>query len=121
MALEADLGLDNTFCVGDDKNLDLEVLDDDDVPVDITGWTGTYDMRESDHAAAAILSISTSVTGVYNADRETNTQRLRTAFARTQTSLLQPGLYRYSIRRTTSGSSTVLRFGSHLWREATQK
>lgn len=127
MAHEVDIPLGQCF-VGEDKNLDCEVLDGVatatdplGLPVDIAGWAGTFDMRESDHAAVAMLAISCSVTGTYAATRAANTQRLRAALTDDQTTQFDPGVYRYSFKRTTAGAETVLAFGSITWRQATQR
>jgi hypothetical protein len=120
------IGEDEELYLGEDKHLDLEVLDDDDVPVNVTGWTATFDMRDHAHSDQTVISRSCSVVGTYSATRALNTQRLRAALTDDDSStgskpLFPPGLYAYSFKRTTAGDETVLRAGLIRWREATQK
>jgi len=113
-------GNDDLF-IGEDKNLDLEVLDDDDVPVNVTGWAVTFDMREKPHSPTTMVSLTCSVEGTYSATRALNTQRLRAALTDDHTTKFEAGRYAYSFKLTTAGAETILAQGGITFQEATQK
>lgn len=114
-------GDDARVFVGEDKTISLEVLDADDIPVNITGFTLLLDVRLTDTAAApALLSISGSVSGTYSATRSANTQRASFTLTDTQTGTLSARQYRYSIKRTDDGSETVIAVGPFIVERATQ-
>lgn len=124
MALEADINEDGgELFVGEDKILDLEVLQDDGAtPQDIAGWSITFDVRLTDKTSTALLSKSATVTGTYSATRASNTQRARVTL--TDTELASPTFsgrtYRHSWKRLTDGSETILAYGDFRMQRATQ-
>jgi len=121
MAEDVTIGGDGALFVGEDKTLKLEVLDADDVPVDITGWAITLDVRTRDNAAdPALLSKSASITGTYSSTRASNTQRAVATLADDDTVLLTAKTYRHSWKRTTAGNETILAYGDFVVERATQ-
>lgn len=115
------IGGNSDLYVGEDKNLDLEVLDADDVPVNISSLTIVFDIRRKPHAAVAMVTVTCSTEGSYNSDRDTNTQRARAALTDDQTSKILPGTYWGSFKVTTAGAETILWAGQVIFEEATQK
>lgn len=121
MAENATIGGSGVLFVGEDKIIDFEVLDQDDVPVDIAGWAMTFDVRASDVESTALISASATVTGTYSATRASNTQRARvTLLDDTHMSVVSAQGYRYSLKRTTAGSETILAYGRFAPERATQ-
>jgi hypothetical protein len=111
--------------VGADQSVELTVYQEDGVtPQNVAGWATTLDIRKSDTAPAAKLSVSGSVSGTYNADPEVNTQVITFALsASALASTVLPGddpALRYSIWRTDSGHKTPLRFGSVIFTRVTR-
>jgi hypothetical protein len=106
MATTTQLGGHGTFFADEDKTLSLEVLDADGDPVDLTGWTITFEIKPSIGASTSIASETASITGTYNATRASNTQR-----AEVTTSLDRAGRWTYAFRRTDSDARMVLAHG----------
>ena len=118
MARNVTIGGSGALFVGEDKHIDLEVLDDSDLPVDITGWAILLVVKRG-VSGAVVLSKTASITGTYNAARASNTQRAR--FALTDDDLtIDGGAYLYSAKRTDSGSEAVLAYGMFRPEVATQ-
>jgi len=140
MALERNFA-ENKYFVGEDKELEFEILGDDVVlsateldedgnpavvsgtPVDVTGWALTWILRNSQSAAdPALLTKATGgsgiqITGSYNATRDLNTQRVLVTVEDTDTwnpptTEFAAKEYAYSLKRTDAGSETVLVFGA---------
>ena len=110
MAEEVTIGGSGTLFVGENKTLRLEVLDAADLPVNCAGWTIVFDVRTSDSAAApALISLTATVSGTYDAVRATNAQRASVAL--TPALLTAAGSYRYAWTRTNAGYVAVLRRG----------
>ena len=108
------------FCVGDDIDVVLEVLNPlTGIPVDVSGWTSQLVISKS-VTSAALLTASGTVSGAYDADRETNTQRITYPLVDTDTANLKAGDYVFSARRTNAGSERVLAFGPCLVERANQ-
>lgn len=123
MAKTANLGggTDERIFIGEDKVFRLEVLDADDVPVDVTGYTILLDVRLTDTSAApAVLSLTGVVAGSYSATRASNTQRVSFTATDTQLATLAARQYRYSAKRTDDGSETVIAVGPFIVERATQ-
>lgn len=99
---------------GEDWPIELSVLDDDGVPVDISGWSVRFliKRRLRDADADAIIDKSTdddlSISGTYNADPDVNTQVVTGTIADTETDGVVPGLCYFEWRRTDDGYERVL-------------
>ena len=114
MATEAAL---EGLYVGADQTVTMTVYQSDgETPQNIAGWTILLDIRKRDTSSdPALLSVTGTVSGVYNVDPNTNTQVV--TFTLTDDNLaasIFPGddwTGRYSIKRTTAGSEMPLRFG----------
>ncbi len=120
MAASVTIGGSGALFVGEDKTLYLEVLDTSSLPVDITTWAITLDVRVKDNAAApALFSKSATIIGVYNAVRATNTQRARVIFTDTELNTVTAKTYRHSWKRMDDGSETVLAYGPFIVEKAT--
>ena len=122
MPRETTIGKSGEVFVGEDKTVRLEVVDADLVPVDVTGWATTLDVRLLESDAAALLTKAGAVAGVYAATRAANTQRLLFALTDTQLArtIFDGRTYRYSIKRTDDGSETILAYGPWIMKLATQ-
>lgn len=127
MATNVTIGDDGTLFADEDKVFLLEVLDEDDIPVNIAGWTIVFDVRLKDNSTGtALLSIDATITGTYSATRSVNSQRARVVVTdddmhQFKGSNLPEGAktYRHSWKRTTSGSETVLCRGDFAPEKAT--
>jgi hypothetical protein len=120
MAEEQTIGGSGTLFVGEDKTFRLEVLDVNDVPVNIAGWTILFDVRKLDTSKdPAIFSKTPSIVGIYNVVRATNTQRAETSLTDTELNLVKARAYRFSWKRMDDGSETVLAWGNFIPQKAT--
>jgi len=111
-----------TLYRGEDKSFPLTVYTDTTKATvkEITGWTVELVVRERDDSpGTALLTVSASVSGTFNADPDTNTQVATATLSDDQTLTLPIGTYRYSFRRTDAGSEGVLALGDFVVKEAT--
>lgn len=116
----------------EDKLLRFPIVDADGVPVDVSSWSFEWMLRSRVDAPDPPLIVKTSgdgiaVTGTYDADPLVNTQRVVVTLADTDTYdpdadppvLIRANTYVHALKRTDSGSETVLAFGKFkLWRSA---
>lgn len=111
----------NEWFLDEDRTLEFEVFDDDvsadpRTMEDVDGDAFTFDLRRDDQDSAPSVIRKTSgggaitVTGLYDAVRVTNTQRVAVAIAREDTRGLRPATYYYTLRRDQDG--LVLAHGS---------
>lgn len=121
MAIEVALGGNGGLFVGEDKTINVEVLDAAEVPVNIAAFTIALDIRTSDASATALITKTpATITGTYSATRSANTQRASFTLTDTETAVLTARSYRYSVKRTDDGSETVICYGQCLVERATQ-
>lgn len=99
---------------GTDRFIEVEVLDEDDVPVNVAGHAYSWMLKQSrdDADAAALLTKTTgagqiAVVGSYSATRAANTQRVRVAILSNDTLVIEAGLYRHELKRTDAGQAAV--------------
>jgi len=112
MAEQTQIGGDGQLLAGEDKTLRLEVLaEDTTTPVDMSGWASELQIMRPAPYNDVVLTKASSVTGVFNASRNLNTQRLIAALTRAETLALSAPPYRYEWRRSDPGLSTALAFG----------
>jgi hypothetical protein len=123
MAKRVTLGGDGKLIIGTDTDVEVEVLDEDELPVDIGGFTMTFDVRRRAADAGSLFSASASVTGVYNAVRSANTQRALVEMSASDLdySIFQPGTYQYSLIRTNAGAKVPIVYGDFEVELITQK
>ena len=120
MALDATIGGSGTLFVGEDKLLKLELIDVDEDPVNMSGWTLLFDVRRKDSSAEpAILSITPVLEGTYNATRSLNTQRAVVTLTDTHMNLFKEQTYRHSWKRMDDNNETVLAWGDFTPQKAT--
>ena len=119
MATNITIGGDGALFVGEDKSLVLHVLDTDGVPVNISGWTITFAVRERLDAPQVITKTAT-VSGTYSATLASNTQRATVTLAAADTLTWAAKTYQHAWKRTDSGSATVLAYGSLVVEQPTQ-
>lgn len=129
MALDAPIGGNGTLFVGEDKIFELELLipyangdapDASSVVKDMTGMTLLFDVRKKDTSnPPAIISITPTLVGTFNASRSINTQRARAVVTDTDMNLFKAGTYRHSWKRMDDGSETVLAWGDFAPEKAT--
>jgi hypothetical protein len=117
MARQQNLGTSAEWFVGEDKTLPFEIYSDDEVTIqNVTGWAMTWVLRKGKDDDPIVLTKTTggstiTITGSYNADPDTNTQRVNVLIEDTDTEHFQPGKYYHTLKRTTAGSATVLSYG----------
>lgn len=141
MALERNVAS-GEFFQGEDMPIEFEILEDvvldtatpdeagnptivSGTPVDVSAWSLVWILRSSQKAAAALLTKTSgsgiAITGTYDADRSTNTQRVIVTLDDLDTYddtdpdavvELAPRVYAYSLKRTDAGSETVLVWGN---------
>ena len=120
MATTVAIGGNGALFVGEDKLLRMELIDALSVPVDMAGWVILFDVRAKDTSPdPALLSKTATLSGVYNAVRATNTQRAEVVLTDTEMNLFKAKTYRYSWKRMTDGSETVLVRGNFAPEKAT--
>lgn len=110
MARRSNIGGTGEVFTTEDKNYILEVLDNSQVPVDITGWTINFVVSLTP-LSAALYTKSASVSGSYSATRASNTQRATATLTDTEQETLTAGTYYYSFMRTNAGGERVLAYG----------
>ena len=117
MARLQNLGDSAEWFVGEDKAIPFEIYTDDEVTIqDVTGFTMRWVLRKRKDDDAILLDKTTAgatitITGSYNADPDTNTQRVNVIIADTDTEHFQPGRYYHTLKRTDAGFATVLSYG----------
>jgi len=119
VAKESTIGGEGTLFVGEDKTLRFECVDQNDNPKDIAGWTLLFDVRLKDTSTTAILSLTPTVTGVFNSVRASNTQRALLSVTDDQMNLFQAKNYRWSVKRMDASVETVLGWGYFAPQKAT--
>lgn len=120
MAIEVAIGGDGTLFVGEDKVIRLELIDQDDLPVDFSTWAMVFDVRKKDTSAdPAIVSVTPYVSGAFNPVRALNAQRAYVPLTDDQLNLFRAKTYRYSWKRMDPGFETVLAYGSFAPQKAT--
>lgn len=120
MATNVNIGGDGSLFVGEDKTLDLEVLDTAGVPVNIATWAMVFDVRDRDNSPdPPKLTKIPTVIGVYNATRANNTQRARVILTDSELNTVIAKTYRQSWKRTDDGFETVLLYGNFAPQKAT--
>jgi hypothetical protein len=127
MALESNVDVGDIFA-GEDKVMRFEVFAAGADPSDphaamqnAAGWTFAYTWRKRVRGVPPhrtngpeVLSkpnAAITVTGVFNADRALNTQRVEVALADTDTADLAGGDYVDALKRMDDGFETVLSYG----------
>lgn len=127
MAEETTIGGSGMLFVGEDKTLrfELAAVDADGVisatdAVDMTGWTTVFDVRLKDKSAdPAILSLTPTIAGTYNASRALNAQRATVTLTDDHMNLFKAKDYRWSWKRMDAGAETVLAWGTFAPQKAT--
>lgn len=118
MALRDDITADDDFYTGEDKSLVFTVYQSDGTTAqNITGWTLSYmwKLRPTDADASAVLTktttagivLTTPVSGICTVTIDD-----------TDTDSLTPQTYYHELKRTNSGSETVLTTGTVLLQRA---
>lgn len=93
---------------GDDWAIKVELVDDDELPLDLNGFVFTLTLKLSEHQAdseAALISI-----GEYKAP-DPDTKTVYIISSSEQTSLLLPTVYRYDIQADYFGSISTIASG----------
>jgi hypothetical protein len=129
MAVESNVTAASHVFLGEDKVLEFTITDEDDVPVDVSGWAMIWDLRKADKTTGDALIEKTTgagitVTGVYNVAPLVNTQRVLVTLADTDSdssTTIQAKTYRHALKRSDDGSETVLAFGDFTFLQATTR
>lgn len=117
MAIQQNIGASEDWFVGEDKTLNFEVYDSTGAAMqDIAGWSLRFRLRYQRDGDAIVFTKTTggsgvAISGTYNSDPATNTQRAVVTIDDTDTDNLQPGNYLFNLWRTDAGSETVLAYG----------
>lgn len=120
MATTVTIGGSGTLFVGEDKTFRLELIDADEVPVNMAGWSILFDVRKLVTSLdPAIFSKTATVTGVYNVVRALNTQRAVVSLTDTELNTVKARTYQHSWKRMDDGSETVLSRGPFTPEKAT--
>lgn len=130
MAERVQIGGEHDLYVGEDKDIELEILDgspDDlaSIPIDVTGRTIWFDVRKPLTSATPIISRQMSIQGVFDADRSLNTQRAVISLTDTETEVLKAYAdveagYFYSVKDLEPGAETIIAEGPFVLERATQ-
>lgn len=103
-----------TVFIGEDRQFPLTVYTTaaQTVVREITGWTVDFVVRRRDDSTGtALLDLTGSVSGTFDADPDTNTQVATATLSRANTLALPAGTYRYSFGRTDTGARAILAVG----------
>lgn len=120
MANLVQIGGGGTLFVGEDKTLRFECIDQNGLPVDMTGWDSIFDVRAKDKSPdPAIVSKSPFLVGSFNDVRALNTQRMIVQLFDDDMNLFKEKVYRYSWKRLDNGLETVLAWGNFSPQKAT--
>jgi hypothetical protein len=131
VSLRQDITTRRPWFTSEDKQLVIEVLDDDGreevdmaTPAkNVTGFALAWTLRRNQSAVTNLLNKTTggggiTITGVFNVSRALNTQRVLVAVTEAEVSAITPapsatvkGKYWHQLRRTDSGAKGVLLFG----------
>ena len=118
MAITDNIGLTDNWFIGEDKDLVFTIYQAGSTQAqidagtalkqDITGWTLEWALKGEDRDTAALLT-KTTTTGIA---LTTPSQGVATvSIADTDTTSLNPGRYRYALKRTNDGLEAVLAEG----------
>jgi len=121
MAEQADIGYDNNqkpdWFVGEDKIFAFTIYQKTaagvltSTPQNITGWALRWDMRRTDSEAdPVVLTKASGGSGITITDGPNGQGQV--LIDDTDTDTLVPRLYRHALKRTDSGSETLLLWGS---------
>ena len=121
MALQDDITLDDNLYAGEDKTLNFTIYQADGTTAqNITGWSLSYRWKKSldDADSDAVLTKTTSsgITLTVAASGQ-----CAVAIADTDTDAVPAGPYYHELKRTDSGSETILTTGSVYLRQAVHR
>ncbi len=129
MAMKVTIGDNGELFAGEDKIIDVEVLDRAGAPVDVTGFACQFRAKRfvTDADADALIDVSASAIGAFNASRSLNAQRMRvimtdTDLAASKFTFDERNRSRnfHSLKRTDDGSETVIIYGPFIVEYTTQ-
>ncbi|MES2360042.1 MAG: hypothetical protein V4529_17005 [Gemmatimonadota bacterium] len=107
------IGGNGALFVGEDKVFRLKnVVDENNVLVDMTGWSVLFDVRaKTTSSDPALISINATPVGVYNVNPVLNTQMWVAPVSDDLLNLFKAKTYQYSWKRMDAGVETVLAYG----------
>lgn len=118
MAREQNIGAADDWFIGEDKTIPFEIYSSDEATIeDISTFALAFYLRQIGGPDKRVLTCTTgastiTITGSFNTDPDTNTQRANVIVADTDTDNLLPGKYSFSLWRTDDGNETVLAYGT---------
>lgn len=130
MSIRQDISKETGFFVGTKKTIEFEVLQDlpgvrlaDLPPEDVSGRQFKWEVRDGVTATSALISKVTggggvTITGVYNASRASNTQRVSVTVSAADTESLSPGQYSHALKRTDTGNEDIVSEGDFVLRQS---
>src|SRR5262245_44889171 len=105
MAREQNIGNTQDWFVGEAKTLEFEIFSSDEVTMEnVAGFGMQWVVRRNLEGDPIVINKTTvggsiTITGVYNADMDVNTQRVVVATFKSDTYRLQPGRYYHALKR----------------------
>jgi len=111
VSITADITDDHEWFVGEDKTIAFHVKDASGVPVNIATWDMEWALKANPDSVA-LLSKETggdgiTVTGAYNVDPVTNTQRAVVTIDDGDTEDIDPGEYIHALKKTNDPKSVL--------------
>lgn len=105
------------YWLGTDKNFEFTIYTSSAQTTirEVTGYTTSFVVkrRPDDADADALMTLSGTVSGTFNASPGTNTQKITVTIADDATDAeIPPGVAYWSLKRTDAGSERVLAFGT---------
>ena len=119
MSYESNIAATDMLFAGEDKILSYEVFAAGSTTLmeDVAGWALRWTMKQGNTTLTKTTSVvlpdpgGITITGVYNAARATNTQRILVAIADTDTEGLIEGPWTCSLKRLDAGLEAILSHG----------
>jgi len=131
MSITQNITAAHKWFIGEDKILEFEPLaDDGKLPTDptkgvedVSGRTFAYWLAKSETAVEPFFEKRTggqgiTITGVYNADRSVNTQRIAVAIEDTDTDDLKAGTWYHALKQIVAGGDAIYVDGTVILQKA---
>lgn len=119
MSYESNIPASAHLFAGEDKVLSYEVFAADGVTMEnVAAFSLRWELRRCTPAATSVITKTTgngdgiTITGTYNSNRATNTQRVLVALTDTDTESLTAGRYNCALKRMDAGLEAVLSHGT---------
>lgn len=108
-ATVANIGVDEAWHAGEDRQLNIDVTNAADSAQDMSGWSLTWVLRSK--ATDEDLVTKTVGSGISITNGDGTNDRAEVTVAAADTADLAAGLYHHHLRRTDSGNTIILAYG----------